>query len=223
MIGVLGGTFDPIHFGHLRPALEVYAALGLAELRFVPLRQAVHREPPHASGRHRLAMVEAAIRGQPGFVVDRRELDRPGGSYSYDTLASLRAEIGAEPPLCLLLGSDAFSGFLAWHRPLDILVLAHLIVMTRPGAEAPWDADLRALVEARRVRDRDRLAMAAGGYIHCQAVTQLEISATAIRQLVAAGQSPRFLLPDPVIEIIEQAELYRHTQSPTASVRAPNP
>ncbi len=117
MIGILGGTFDPIHFGHLRPALDCLQGLGLAEVRFIPLNVAVHRPQPLAAPAMRLAMLEAAVRGQPGFVVDTRELERPGGSFSYDTLVSVRAEVGAEIPLCLLVGGDAFAGFLSWHRP----------------------------------------------------------------------------------------------------------
>ncbi|MBK1700737.1 nicotinate-nucleotide adenylyltransferase [Thiococcus pfennigii] len=216
MIGILGGTFDPIHFGHLRPALEVAEALGLAELRLVPLNQAVHRAQPHADGRHRLAMVRAAIADQPGFLADARELERPGGSYSHDTLASLRAELGPRRPLCLLLGSDAFAGFLAWHRPHAILGLAHLVVMTRPGPAPEWDPDLRALLAERQATDPAALARRPAGHIHCHEVTQLAISATAIRRLIAAGRSARFLLPDPVIAIIEQAGLYRRAQAPNA-------
>ncbi|AGA89884.1 nicotinate/nicotinamide nucleotide adenylyltransferase [Thioflavicoccus mobilis 8321] len=216
MIGILGGTFDPIHFGHLRPALEIAEALGLAELRLIPLNQAVHRPQPHATSHHRLAMVQAAIAGQPGFVADARELDRPGNSYSYDTLLSLRAELGPHRPLCLLLGSDAFAGFLTWHRPQEILDLAHLVVMTRPSPAPDWDTALEALHAERRVDDLAALAMRPAGRIYYQQVTQLEISATAIRARIAAGRSPRFLLPDAVIEIIEQAGLYRHSQDPNA-------
>jgi len=209
MIGILGGTFDPIHLGHLRPALEVQEALGLEALRFVPLRQAVHREAPYASGEDRLAMVQAAIAGERSFVADRRELDRSGGSYTLDTLGSMREELGADLPLCLLLGSDAFGGFLSWHRPLDILALAHLVVMTRPGVEDTWSPEIRALRRARQVASAAALSESPGGHIYYQRVTQLDISATAIRESIAAGRSPRFLVPDPVIEIIAQRGLYR--------------
>ncbi len=217
MIGVLGGTFDPIHFGHLRPALEVLLALGLDELRFVPVGQAVHREPPHAAAAHRLAMVEAAVRGQPGFIADRRELDRPGRSYTFDTLTSLREEFGPRRPLCLLLGSDAFRGFLSWHRPLEILGLAHLVVMTRPGSETAGEAPLQNLQRERSAPHPRALRASPAGRIYFLEVTQLEISATAIRELVAAGQSPRFLLPDPVISVIAREGLYRPDESHTAS------
>lgn len=209
MIGILGGTFDPIHLGHLRPALEVQEALGLEQLRFVPLYQAVHRGSPHAAGEERFAMVQAAIAGQRAFVADRRELERCGSSYTVDTLASLREEFGVDLPLCLLLGSDAFRGFLSWHRPLEILELAHLVVMTRPNVEQPWSPEIRALRRARQVAGAAALSQTSAGRIYCHEVTQLGISATAIRGLIAAGRSPRFLLPDAVIEIIERQGLYR--------------
>ncbi len=209
MIGVLGGTFDPIHFGHLRPALDCLQALGLEEIRLVPLNVAVHRAPPVASSVLRLAMVEAAIAGQPGFVADPREIERPGGSYTYDTLISLRAELGREPPLCLLIGADAFAGFLDWHRPADILDLAHLLVMRRPGASVALDPALQAFCTG-RLRDRaDDLAETPAGRILFQDVTQIDVSATGVRDLIRQGLSPRWLLPDAVISIIAAEGLYR--------------
>ncbi|MFB1487498.1 MULTISPECIES: nicotinate-nucleotide adenylyltransferase [unclassified Thiocapsa] len=209
MIGILGGTFDPIHFGHLRPALDCLQALGLEEIRLVPLNVAVHRAPPVASSALRLAMLEAAIAGQPDFVVDPREIERPGGSYTYDTLISLRAELGREPPLCLLIGADAFVGFLDWHRPADILDLAHLVVMRRPGASVGLDPALQAFCTG-RLRDRaDDLAETPAGRILFQDVTQIDVSATRVRELIRQGLSPRWLLPDTVMSIIAAEGLYR--------------
>lgn len=215
MIGVLGGTFDPIHYGHLRPALDCLQALGLEQVRLVPLGVAVHRPQPAAPPRLRLAMLEAAIAGQPGLAADPRELDRAGGSYSYDTLASLRAELGPRRPLCLLMGSDAFAGFLDWHRPLEILGLAHLVVMARPAA-LPDGTSVRglapgprALLEGRGCERPADLAAAPGGRILRQPVTALDISSTRIRGLIRQGLSPRYLLPDPVLDLIEGSGLYR--------------
>lgn len=209
MIGILGGTFDPIHFGHLRPALDCLQALGLDEIRLVPLNVAVHREPPVASATLRLAMLEAAIVGQPGFVADAREIERPGGSYTYDTLTSLRAEVGGERPLCLLIGADAFAGFPGWHRPTDLLDLAHLVVMRRPGASVMLDPGLQALC-AGRIRNRPGdLAETPAGRILFQEVTQIDVSATRVRALVGQGLSPRWLLPDAVVSIIAAEGLYR--------------
>jgi nicotinate-nucleotide adenylyltransferase len=116
MIGILGGTFDPIHFGHLRTALDVRQGVGLDQVRYIPLHRAVHRDQPETPAELRMRMVQAAIAGEPSFVADDRELQRAGDSYSVDTLNSLREEFPDES-LCLLLGMDAFNGFADWHRP----------------------------------------------------------------------------------------------------------
>src|SRR5262245_12412890 len=135
-LGLFGGTFDPIHYGHLRTAFELWQALGLAEVRFMPTGSPPHREQTHASAGHRLAMVKAAVAGQPAFTVDDREVRRSGVSYSVDTLAELRAE-HPDRSLCLLLGMDAFLGLPNWHRWRELLDLAHIVVAHRPGWRAP--------------------------------------------------------------------------------------
>jgi nicotinate-nucleotide adenylyltransferase len=209
MIGVLGGTFDPIHFGHLRPALDILQDLSLREIRFIPLNTAVHRTQPVATGAQRLAMVRVAVAGQSGFVVDERELERSGGSYSYDTLRSLRAEIGPDEPLCLLTGSDAFGELLTWYRWEDIARMAHLVVMRRPFASGPAAPELRSWMEPRLAAGPRELAQAPGGLVLFRDVIQLDISATAIRSLIARRLSPRFLLPEPVLTLIEHEGFYR--------------
>jgi nicotinate-nucleotide adenylyltransferase len=209
MIGLFGGTFDPIHFGHLRPALDCLQALALDELRLVPLNVAVHRPQPVASAEYRLAMLNAAIAGQPGFIADTRELERPGGSFTYDTLKSLRDAVGADVPICLLVGADAFAGFLGWHRPVAMLELAHLVVMRRPGSVFVLDPGLGALFARHGSRDPRDLRERPAGRILFQEVTQIDISATRVRDLIQRGSSARYLLPDPVLEIIEAAQLYR--------------
>ncbi|KAA6187821.1 nicotinate-nucleotide adenylyltransferase [Thiohalocapsa marina] len=208
MIGVFGGTFDPIHFGHLRPALDVHQALGLDELRFLPLNSAVHRAQPVASAAQRLAMVQAALAGEPGLRADDRELARAGPSYTVDTLHSLRQELGPRRSICLLVGGDTFNAFLDWHRPFDILALAHLVVMQRPGAAAPDDPALRAELACRGTRQLAALRQAPAGRIWIESVTQLDISATRIRGLFAAGRSPRYLLPDAVLELARREACY---------------
>ena len=205
MIGILGGTFDPIHYGHLRPALEIQQALGLDEIRFIPLRDPPHREQPLSTPAQRLAMLRAAIKGQPGFRIDQRELEREGISYTVRTLRSLRKEAGAAP-LCLLLGTDAFHGFPHWHKPEEILQLAHLVVMQRPGESQPG---MTGLLGARTAESVNELRMAPGGCILFRTVSQLEISSSAIRGMIRNGLSPRYLLPDAVLEIIENQRLYR--------------
>jgi nicotinate-nucleotide adenylyltransferase len=207
MIGILGGTFDPIHFVHLRTALDVLEGLGLDEVRFVPLKVAVHRDQPAAPGELRLEMVRAAIAGQRGFAADDRELRRDGPSYTLHTLESLRAEHG-DRPLCLLLGGDAFRGFPTWHRPERIVGLAHLVIMQRPGAEVPRDPQLRPLLDGRLTADPARLRAAPAGSILFFPVTQLAISATDIRDRVARGLSPRYLMPDAVQELVQREGLY---------------
>ncbi|MBK1718044.1 nicotinate-nucleotide adenylyltransferase [Thiocystis violacea] len=209
MIGLLGGTFDPIHFGHLRPALDCLQGLGLDHVRFIPLNVAVHRPRPMASSALRLAMLEAAVADQPGFVVDRRELNRGGGSYTFDTLTSLRSEFGVDRPFCLLIGGDAFAGFLDWYRPLEILELAHIVVMRRPGHDPVASPELRQLYLEHACDDPGSLARRPGGRILFQSVTQMDISATRIRELARLGLSPRYLLPEAVLGMIEREGLYR--------------
>ncbi|CAD7857534.1 MAG: Nicotinate-nucleotide adenylyltransferase (EC 2.7.7.18) [Olavius algarvensis Gamma 1 endosymbiont] len=209
MIGVLGGTFDPIHFGHLRPALDVFQDLALEELRFVPLRVAVHRTQPVATAAQRLAMVRAAVADQQGFVADDRELRRAGSSYSYDTLASLRGELGPRFPICLLTGLDAFAELPTWYRWREVAGLAHLVVMHRPGSDAITDPELRRWMAPRLAENPAVLTRTPGGSILFRDVTRLDISATAIRARMALGLSPRFLLPADVLAFIEREGLYR--------------
>jgi nicotinate-nucleotide adenylyltransferase len=213
VIGVLGGTFDPIHFGHLRPALEVYELLALAELRFIPCHVPPHRAAPDTPARHRLAMVGLAIAGVAGFRVDRRELDRTGPSYTVDTLRELREEIGAECPLLLIMGMDAFAGLHTWHRWDEIPALAHVVVAHRPGSTAAPDAPYLGLAPA--AESPEILRGRPAGLVFFQPVTQLDISATSIRECLRAGHSPRYLLPDAVCRYIAEQGLYGpHTEEP---------
>lgn len=207
MIGIFGGTFDPIHFGHLRTVLEVMLGAGLDEVRFIPLNQAVHREQPVIDGASRLRLIKAAIRDQPGFVADDRELLRQGESYTVDTLGSLRQEF-SDSSICLIVGGDAFRQFLTWHRPLEILDMANLIVMQRPGHSDFSAPALQTLINERVIDQAEHLRHQPAGRIFFQPVTQLEISATSIRALIASGASPRYLLPEGVMQIIQERNLY---------------
>ncbi|MBK8181592.1 MAG: nicotinate-nucleotide adenylyltransferase [Candidatus Competibacteraceae bacterium] len=208
-IGILGGTFDPIHYGHLRPALELLEALALAEIRFIPCRIPAHRATPAITPDQRLKLVRLATADQAGFVVDERELCRPGRSYMVDTLTSLREELG-DTPLCLIIGVDAFRELHTWHRWQDLSELSHLIVMQRPGASSKTlPPVLEAFVAAHLSQDAMALRQQPAGRLLFQAVTQLDISATQIRALLASGQSPRYLLPEAVLAYIRDRAMYQ--------------
>jgi nicotinate-nucleotide adenylyltransferase len=208
MLGIFGGTFDPVHFGHLRPALEVQQALELNEIRFIPAGQPPHREVPHATASQRLSMLQAAIEDQPGFVVDEREIRREGPSYMVDTLVSLREELD-QVPLCLILGYDAFLGLPSWHQWQQLIGLCHLVITHRPGwNHADLDETLQSLVQQHEMTPEQMLGQAAGGLVFIP-VTQLDISATDIREQIRAGQDIRYLLPDLVYEMIKEQQLYR--------------
>lgn len=217
MIGLLGGTFDPIHFGHLRPALEVLESLQLDELRFLPAGVPPHRAPPAVSSEHRAAMVALAIAGTPRFRLDTRELERHGPSYTVDTLETLRAELGPAVPLVMLLGADAFAGLDRWHRWEHILQLAHVVVEHRPGADLRWE--LGGPQRQRFASDPEQLRAAPAGCLWVAEVTALAISATQIRDTLANGRSARFLLPDAVLDYIQEHRLY----SAERSVSSPCP
>ena len=213
-IGILGGTFDPIHYGHLRPALDLLEELELAEVRFIPCRIPAHRGTPLITAEQRLALARLATVGQPGFVTDDRELRRDGLSYLFDTLASLREELGDSIPLCLILGTDAFRELHTWHRWQELPKLAHIVVMQRPGLLKPLVPILEAFTTPRVVYDRFALRQKPAGGILFQSVTQLGISATQIRALLARGQSPRYLLPDAVLASIHAQALYQQNNQP---------
>jgi nicotinate-nucleotide adenylyltransferase len=206
-VGVFGGTFDPIHFGHLRTAFEVLQAVRLREVRFVPAGDPPHRDPPRVDAVQRLEFVRAAVAEQPGFIVDDREIRRSGRSYSVLTLEELRAELPATP-LCLIVGMDAFVGLPAWHRWQELLELAHVVVAPRPGWEAPAAGVLGDLLAERGVDAAEALHNALAGRILIQPVTQLEISSTELRDLLAAGRDPRYLVPDSVRALIRAHHSY---------------
>jgi len=207
-IGIFGGTFDPIHFGHLRTAFELLQALRLAEVRLMPAGSPPHRGVPLCDAEHRLAMVRAAIVGQPGFVVDDRESRRDGPSYTVTTLRELRAEAPARP-VCLIVGMDAFLGLPQWHEWRSVLDLAHVVVAHRPGWAAPASGALGDLLAERGTARVEDLQETVAGRIHVRPVTPLEISSTDLRNLIVSGSDPRYLLPDAVRAIIRDTGCYR--------------
>jgi len=207
-LAILGGTFDPVHLGHLRAAWEAAEALD-AEVRLVPANVPPHRPAPVANPQQRVVMVRAALAGQDRLSLDTRELDREGPSFTVDTLASLRDEIGTRRPLVLLLGADAFAGLPSWHRWRDLFELAHVGVLTRPGHVPPLPDDLAAEIAPREAKDPQALRVDAAGRVLRISITPLEISATKIRALLHDGREPRWLLPDALLADPELLAPYR--------------
>ena len=209
MIGVFGGTFDPIHYGHLRPLWEVKQAVQLDQVRLIPCFIPPHRDAPGATAEQRLQMLQLAADEIQGLQIDTRELDRGGRSYMVDTLQSLRDELEQEVPLCLILGSDAYAGLPSWHQWQRLSELAHIIVMRRPGTAALGET-LTQWQTPRLAADVQTLTTRPAGCILLQDVTQLDISATMIRAEINAGRDVRFLTPDPVSAYIARHNLYRN-------------
>ncbi|OQX13261.1 MAG: nicotinic acid mononucleotide adenylyltransferase [Thiothrix lacustris] len=204
MIGILGGTFDPIHHAHLRTALEVAEHFGIDDMRLIPGKQPPHRPQPLATPAQRLAMLQTALATEPRLHADDRELRRAGHSYSFDTLHTLRAEVGKECPLLFTLGFDAFLNFERWHRWDEILALAHLVVVRRPRYSLPPNGWYEPFLST----NPDDLRATPAGRIYFLSVTALDISATHLRMLLKQGKNPRYLLPDSVLDYIQRHQLY---------------
>jgi len=212
-LGVFGGTFDPVHFGHLRLAEAAADSLGLAGVRWIPAGRPVLRDAPRVSAGQRLEMVRLAIAGNPRFELDAAEVEAAQPSYTVPTLERLRlTEVCGRPrPLVLLVGADAFSGLSGWHRWESLLDLAHIAVAHRPGYPVEADslpAPLSSVFRERFCTSTSDLAAAPAGRIVCFPMTQLDISATRIRNLLSNGHSTRYLLPDAVISHIQKHHFY---------------
>ncbi|MBL8226748.1 MAG: nicotinate-nucleotide adenylyltransferase [Chromatiales bacterium] len=220
-LGILGGTFDPVHLGHLRTAVELAEILGLGEVRLMPAGSPPHRPTPVAPADLRWRMLVAAVAGKSGLVPDNRELRRAGPSYTVDTLMELRDENG-DRPLCLILGADAFAGLGSWHRWRELPDLAHIVVVHRPGHEVPAAGAAGELLTARRAASPVDLAAAPAGRVLLQAVTPLAIAASAIRALVARGGDPAFLVPDAVRDLILGSGCYGPASGAVASPADPS-
>ena len=212
-IGIFGGTFDPVHFGHLRLAQELGESLRLAEVRIIPGGTPPHRAAPQVTAEQRLEMVRLAVADNPLLSVDDREVRRSGPGYTVDTLTEVRQSVGAARPLCLLLGADAFLELATWHRWHDLFSLAHLVIAHRPGF--PPDSWMGRMPEplareytARLLRQPFGVHLSPAGGIVTQAIAALDISASMIRDSLSRGVSPRYLLPDPVLDYIRRNNLY---------------
>lgn len=210
-MGLLGGTFDPIHHGHLRLAEEVGAALNLAEVRIMPAGVPPHRATPVATPQQRRAMVERAIGANQRFRLETSELDKTEPCYMVETLETLRDQLGETRAIVLILGADAFAGLTTWHHWLRLFDLCHIAIALRPGY-AEWQRTMpEELVHEYRKRlcvDTNLLATHVSGLVAVHTITQLDISATRIRADIAVGRSPRYLLPDAVLDYIDQQCLY---------------
>ena len=207
-LAIFGGTFDPVHLGHLSVAWEASELLD-AEVRLLPASVPPHRPLPIASAAQRVALLRVALQGQSRLILDTRELERSGLSYTIDTLAELREEQGSRP-LVLLIGADAFAGLPSWHRWRDLFDVAHIGVLSRPGVGAGLPDELQRMVAHRRVDDVAALRGVPAGTVIELAVTPLEISATRIRELLAARRDPRYLLPAGLFDDTELLAPYRH-------------
>lgn len=207
-IGVLGGTFDPVHYGHLRLAEEARHHFNLSEVRFIPAPVPPHRGAPSASLADRTAMVNLAIQSNSSFAFDGREAKRPGKSYTVETLGDLRGE-HPQAALFLIMGSDAFAGLTAWMRWRELFSLCHVIVGQRPGFSFDGPDELDAELEKRSTKEVESLQGKLHGAIAGFVMSPLDISASGIRQMIARGQSPRYLLPDSVLDYIRTHHLYR--------------
>jgi nicotinate-nucleotide adenylyltransferase len=213
LIGILGGTFNPIHFGHLRMAQELANSLKLSEVRFVPAANPPHKNKPEVSAQHRASMVQLAIADNPTFQLDTRELERNGASYTIDTLISLRNELGENVSICLIMGSDAFTKLDTWHRWNELMKYCHIILVQRPKQQPSAKSEqlseqMTQFLSEHYTENVDDFAEKTAGYIHMQLISAQDISATKIRQNFAEGASNKYLLPDAVLAYVAQHQLY---------------
>ncbi len=206
-IGIFGGTFDPVHYGHLRAALEAMEMLHLQDFRLLPAGTPPHRVNTFASADHRLAMLKLALSRYPELRVDDREVRREGSSFMVDTLSEIRREAG-DAPILMMIGQDAANALDHWHEWHRLFDLAHLVIMRRPESKNIYSGALFEQVQPRLVGNSDQLQNSPAGLILPLEVTQLAISSTEIRRQIRAGLSPRFLLPGPVIDYIFEHRLY---------------
>ena len=205
-IGLFGGTFDPVHYGHLRPALELVEHYALDTLYLLPNHRPQHRDKPEANTQQRIHMLHVAVDDVPQLAIDPREAERNEPTYTIDTLADVRQE-NPNATVIFFMGMDAFAHFDSWHRWEEILSLTNLVVMDRPDAILSEFA--KSLIERQISAVGDTIEHNTCGVIERCEVTQIAISATDVRQRVSAGQSIQFLLPESVREYIHEQQLYR--------------
>ena len=211
MIGILGGTFNPIHLGHLHLANQLQTKLGFDSIRFMPAALPALKDKPNVTAEQRAEMVKIAIANQPHFSLDTRELSRAGTSYTIDTLISLREELGDEVSICWLMGFDAFANLDAWHRWQELLNKAHLIVVKRPHSSdlSNLNAEVKTLLEKHETKNVEEVKKQAYGKISIQEIAALDISSTEIREKIAHDKDVRSMVPEALLSYIQQHQLYR--------------
>ncbi len=207
-VGVFGGTFNPVHYGHLRSAIELVERLGLEQLNLMPSATPPLRAEPLCSAEHRAAMVSLAVEGEPRLRCDRRELARSGNSYTIDSLMELRAELGPQRSLCMVLGCDAVLAINRWHRWQELLDWAHVVVIARPGWDFPQQGEIAEWLQDNSLPNLQALSDRPGGGILIEELRPLAISSTEVREVFAQGKSARYLMPQAVLDYIHDNNLY---------------
>ncbi len=208
----MGGTFDPIHNGHLRTALEIQQWLRVEQVTLMPSKVPVHRKQPERTGQQRLDMVRLAVADEPALVADNREVNSAEASYTVLTLESFRRELGAEVPICMVLGMDAYLSLPKWDRWQELLTLCHIVVVKRPGWIYEPCEEMQQISRIHEIDDIDVMLQSPAGHVIFRELTPLGISATQIRKLISSGRSPRYLIPDAVWSYIKQNRLYHFEQ-----------
>jgi nicotinate-nucleotide adenylyltransferase len=213
MIAILGGTFNPIHLGHLHLAKQLQAKLGFDTIRFMPAGLPALKDIPSATAEQRAELVKITIKNEAHFTLDTRELSRSGTSYTIDTLISLRKELGNEVSICWLMGSDAFAHLNAWHRWQELLNYAHLVVVKRPHSDdlSKLNAEMKKLLITHEAKRSEEIKQHAHGKILIQEVTALDISSTQIRGNIAHEKDVSALVPPTTLQYIQLHQLYKQT------------
>ena len=210
MIGIFGGSFDPIHFGHIKLALALLEHYEFNQIRFIPCQQSPLKEIPHANAQQRLDMLNLVTNSNEKLIVDDRELKRQGPSYTIDTLKELREVTGSNIPLVLIVGVDAFLNFCKWHRFDEILSLSHIMLLQRPEYALPDHGCEKELFDTFITDDINNITSILNGNIYLCEEEKFEISSIAIRKGISEGEQPRYLLPGNVWSYIRRNKLYNY-------------
>lgn len=208
MIGILGGSFDPVHYGHLQIAFDLYQQLHLSEVRFIPCKNPVSDKKVVATKQQRLTMLQLALQPYPYFSIDEQEVYRTTPSYMIETLASLRLELGNTPPIGLILGDDNLSSLDRWYQWTSLINYAHLLIVPRPSHKKTYSKEIHTFVEKYQIQDATLLSQQSAGFLYRTHVKALPISATFIRKAIASGSAPVGSLPPTVLNYILEQKLY---------------